>query len=45
VTDLEEGGSGPGAKQCRWSQKAGKEEETDAPLGPPQSSALAIPHF
>ena len=29
---FEGGGSGSGAKQCRWSLKTGKNKETDSPL-------------
>ena len=29
---FEGGGSGSGAKQCRWSLKTGENKETDSPL-------------
>lgn len=35
IAGFEDGGSGPGAKECGWSPEGGKGKRPDSPLQPP----------
>lgn len=43
--NFEGGGGGPGAKQCGWSLKAGKDKESDTPTGGSRRTSPANTSF